>query len=390
MDRPSRRIGRKKAGIALLLVGLALGLALVAVLPGSLAPVGASHGGVTPASSVVAAPTPAAGVHPSVASPVQIFLTVNTPVSTYTVLPFTMVLNLTVTNTTINTETTVLYLNITDYTTSTICGTNDLSSMITNSSIANSPVNTEYISFALTGSYFTSALSACPTLTSDQAFLNFSAAVTDPTNGSASAPGLQSGFEPITSVVFSTPTSLLNASPTAGQQQTYSFYANYTAQYVGKVTLSVFTPTGGLSFQASLRWNGSTPTVVNWHQTVSGSYPYTLSVSTAYGVYNTSGSIFVPALTPVYYNNATFHNTTLIPGLSSGAAGTLLLVVGLIVGMLVATVVSRLVWGGAKPAAAAQPWSQQAATGNVCSVCGKSFATPEELAAHSKSEHGMQ
>ncbi len=367
-----------------MLVGLALGLALVAAWPGSLATSGTSHGGAAPAAVKVDA-TPSHTVHSSSASPVQFFLTLTTPLGTYTTLPTQLVVNFTVTNTTINTETSTLWLNVTDYTASTLCVTNNISYMITNSSVP-----TEYLSFSLSTAFLAGVTTACPNFLEDQAFINITGFVWDPVNGSATATAVQNGvYDPISALILSTPTSLLQVTPTSGQQQTYSLQASYTAQYVGKVTLYVYSGTA-LVFQASLRWNGTTPTVVTWHQSVSGVYPYTLAVFTAYGTYNTTGSIFVPALTPVYYSNATFHNTTLIPGLSSGAAGTILLVVGLIVGMLVATVVGRLVWGGSKAAAPAQPWDQKAATSNVCSVCGKSFATPEELAEHSKTEHGIQ
>jgi hypothetical protein len=369
-----------------MLVGLALGLVLVAGMPGSLAPAGASHGGVAPAAAGSGA-APTAAVHPSVVSPVQASAALVTALGTYTTLPTTLVVSLSVTNTTFTGANAALFLNVTDYTASnTLCDSNDITSLI-----AAGPGGTQYLTFPLTTSYFANVTVACPNFLVDQAYINITMFIWDATNGSATATAVQNSyFQPITAVVLTTPTSQLVTTPTTGQQQTYSFSATYSAQYVGKVQLSVFNPTGGLAFQANLRWNGTTPTVVTWHQTVSGVYPYILGVYTAYGTFNTSGSVFVPALTPIYYNNATYHNTTLIPGLSSGAAGTILLVVGLIVGMLVATVVGRLVWGGAKPSGPAQPWTQQSAAGNVCSVCGKSFATPEELAAHSKSEHGMQ
>jgi hypothetical protein len=100
-----------------------------------------------------------------------------------------------------------------------------------------------------------------------------------------------------------------------------------------------------------------------------------------------------------------------IPGLSGASAGTLLLLVGLIIGMIVAFVLGRAVWGGRSSTTPPQQWQgkegEGAAAGagagagaggggaaaagtNVCSVCGKSFATPEELSAHASSEHGMQ
>jgi len=57
--------------------------------------------------------------------------------------------------------------------------------------------------------------------------------------------------------------------------------------------------------------------------------------------------------------------------------------------MIVAFLLGRAVTSRA-PAQPAQAWSGTTApAANTCSTCGRSFATPEELAAHAKSEHGM-
>jgi len=326
-----------------------------------------------------------------------------TPFSTYTVLPSTVDLNLTVTNSPITPTNTLLWLNITDYITGVICGSNNISAMVTAASpAAGSSFVTEYISFPLTSAYFTSALAACPALSVDSAWVNMTATVNGGANGIGVATGYQYGFcnlvvgigwcvPTVSSFVYTPPTSLLHVSQVSGQIYTYSLYANYSGQYTGKVLVTIYTPSGtGVVFSYNLRWNGTTPTVVTWVETTPATYPYTLSVSSAYGTYNTSGSLVVSPATYVYTNETSWTNSTFIPGLSAGAAGSLLLVVGLIVGMIVAIVVGRRVWGGPKPAPA-QPWTPKTTgAANECSVCGRSFATPEELAAHSKSEHGMQ
>ncbi len=415
MDRLGR-LAVRNAGIALIVLVFTLGLGVFVALPGpggfsqAVAGHGASTGTALAAGAgghlTSAVHTPAAS-----ATPTQVTMQLLTGLGLYTVLPTTLVVNLTVNNsaifnwynaTGVEFTNTYLYLNVTDTTTSTVCGSNNITSMITNATMPGVGTNyTEYLTFSLDNSYFVNDTQACPSIAQDPAYIEITAVVNGGPNGVASGVAYQFGVyslfappgygvNPTTSVVFSTPTSLLRVAPTPGAPQTYTIYANYTAQYVGRVEVSIYTPTGGLAYSANLRWNGTTPTTVPWFEATPGLYPYTLSVYTAYGVYNTSGSIPVVVPTPVYYNTTHWSNSTLISGLSSGAAGAILLVVGLVVGMIVAMALGRAVWGG-KRAAPAQPWSgEKTATTNACSVCGQSFATPEELAAHGKSEHGMQ
>ncbi|HTT73786.1 MAG TPA: hypothetical protein VMG99_06540 [Thermoplasmata archaeon] len=400
MDQP-RRLAGGHAGIALLILGLTVGLAFAFAIPGSAFPVATDHAGTAPAALATGPSAPAApqlAPQPSAASPTQVSLQVNsatTVLSTYTVLPTTIVLNLTVFNSTISTSATGLWLNITDYVTHVQCVSNDLSSMITNQSAP-----TEYIAFPLTPTYFAGYETACPNLLADPTLLNLTAVQVDPTNGTMVTTGYEYGTYnplfppgwgvlPVSSFILSAPTSKLNVAPTPGVADAYTLSVNYTGQYTGRVLLTVVSPTGGTVLSTNLANNGTKPTTYQWTETITGLYSYVLTVYTTYGTYNSTGSISI-SNTPIYYNNATFTNTSLIKGLNGGAAGTLLLVVGLVIGMLVATVVSRMVWGGSKSAAPAQAWSPSSPTTNQCSVCGKSMATPEELAAHQKSEHGMQ
>ncbi|HXQ94334.1 MAG TPA: hypothetical protein VN864_04100, partial [Thermoplasmata archaeon] len=64
----------------------------------------------------------------------------------------------------------------------------------------------------------------------------------------------------------------------------------------------------------------------------------------------------------------------------------LLLVVGLIIGMIVALALGRAMWGTPKTTPA-QAW--QSKPTNECSVCHQTFATDAELKEHQKSAHGM-
>jgi len=379
--------------------GLIVGLGFASGIPGATARAGLGHGGVATAPHPFVAP---AVVHPAQPA-TEVSLQLITGLGTYTALPTNLILNLTVNNSGIDTVSpnTWLWVNVTDYVTNTYCGSNNVSSMVTPAGpMTGSTFATEYITFALTSAFFTGDSAACPGIANDTALLNMTATVTDPTNGTGVATGYQLGVcnvfvfgwcvPTVSAFVFTPPTSLLHVTPVSGATYTFSIYADYTGQYVGKVLLSVYNPTGtSVILSKNLRWNGTTPTTYTWIQTTPAVYPYTLSVNTAYGVYNSTGSIVVSPATYVYTNETSWTNSTLIPGLSSGGAGTLLLVVGLIIGMIVALIVGRRVWAGPKPAPA-QPWTPKTGAANECSVCGRSFATPEELAEHSKSEHGMQ
>ncbi|MFZ1024019.1 MAG: hypothetical protein WAN87_07785 [Thermoplasmata archaeon] len=170
-----------------------------------------------------------------------------------------------------------------------------------------------------------------------------------------------------------------------------TFSSKETGQYITGVSVTVFSATNSSVpiFTATLvtASGSSTPAslVVS-----SGTYAASTTLVTAYGktlVANSTIAAYASSST-VYSNSTSWHNQTFFGGLSPAVAGTILLIVGLIVGLIVAMVLGRMVWGSTKPAPA-QPWTD-AKTANVCSVCGKSFATPEELAAHGKSEHGMQ
>ncbi len=171
----------------------------------------------------------------------------------------------------------------------------------------------------------------------------------------------------------------------------FSFSARYTGQYVTGISVSVFSPTQtNVTIFTATVVNSSGVALPASFVVTSGSYPAAVTLITAYGTTLTVNSTIAAfAKTNTVYSNSTqWHNQTFFGGLAPAVAGTLLLVVGLIVGLIVAMVLGRMVWGSTKPAPA-QPWTDTK-TANTCSVCGKSFATPEELAAHGKSEHGMQ
>lgn len=176
-----------------------------------------------------------------------------------------------------------------------------------------------------------------------------------------------------------------------------SFSAHYTGQYVLAVDLSVFSPLNHSTvvFSSSLlNFANGTPKTVVWYVVTPGVYPIVINLLTLYGTtLNVTGSLTIAPPSgggTVYVNTTNWHNSTSsgILGMSGAAGGTILLVVGLIIGLIVAMVLGRAVY--ARPAAApAQPWSETKPSPNSCSVCGKAFATPDELQEHAKTEHGM-
>jgi hypothetical protein len=176
-----------------------------------------------------------------------------------------------------------------------------------------------------------------------------------------------------------------------------TFSVAYTGQFVLSANVTVYsaTQTSLAIFSANmLKTPSGNPVSAVWEPLTPGTYPFTVLVTTLYGASVTQHyNLTVRAAGgTVYVNSTNWQNTTNsgLLGLSGAAGGTLLLLVGLIVGLIVALLLGRAMYAR-PPAAPAQPWTEtpKAAAANTCSVCGKSFATPDELQAHAKSEHGM-
>jgi hypothetical protein len=190
---------------------------------------------------------------------------------------------------------------------------------------------------------------------------------------------------------------LLSPISPAASTGNITFSATYTGQFILSANITVYSPAqAGLAiFTANmLKSVSGIPASVVWDALSPGTYPYTLNVTTLYKAY-VSQSYTITISTSgggtTYVNSTAWQNKTNtgVLGLSAAGGGTLLLLVGLIVGLIVAMLLGRAVYAR-PPTAPAQQWeAKPAAAANTCSVCGKSFATPDELQAHSKSEHGM-
>lgn len=172
---------------------------------------------------------------------------------------------------------------------------------------------------------------------------------------------------------------------------------NYTGSFIQGATVSIYQGTSSsdpLVFSAGVFAPGpGAHTVIaqsSWYVSTPGQYLVSLQLQAPYAQKTWTFTMtlnVIPAGQTVYENSSSYHNSSLIPGLSPAVGGTVLLVVGLIVGIVVAMALGRMVWGGAK-ATPAQPWQAKPA-GNECSVCHQSFATEAELKEHSKTAHGM-
>ena len=327
-------------------------------------------------------PAPAAASHPGAATAT---VTALNTAAKYQLIPFVLELQIAVTGADIKHNAT-LWVTVTDNTTGSYCATVSANkTLLTNATFYN--LSFDPVSLG-------SASAHCPLITADKVILNATIRVINNASSSPSPPWVfynaTDSVTQVTSLVFNPLTAALIAPSGGVGAGNVSLVAVYTAQYLTSVRITIFSPGGAsILFNASLQWaNALSPAVGTWFAGTAGYYPFHLTVTTAYGSYTDSGNLTV--LTPgggqVFKNTSTWQNSSVFPGVSGAVSGTILLVVGLILGMIVALAVGRSLM---RPAAAApaQPW--QGAAANTCSVCGKSFATPEELKDHSKSEHGM-
>lgn len=140
-----------------------------------------------------------------------------------------------------------------------------------------------------------------------------------------------------------------------------------------------------------------------WSGATAGEYRVVLTIVTAAGaaagastfseLFNVTSAAAAGGGT-VYYNQTLtiWNNQTkpvsqdLISGLGPGASAALLLVVGLIIGAIVALVLGRMMMGGQKPGSP-QPWSGKGS--NECNVCHQTFPSEAELKEHQKQAHGI-
>jgi hypothetical protein len=208
---------------------------------------------------------------------------------------------------------------------------------------------------------------------------------TDPT-GASSTTAIVAGGE---NIAFETPHATLaqpvnNTNISAGS---VVLAGNWSGYFVTSANLTVVNSTGGIvaSFSIYAPGIGSHAFSEVWSASA-GTYSVIITLGTAWtSSYKITSTVHVAApLSQVYYNS-----TGLIPGLGNGGSAAVIITIGLIVGMLVMYAVGRSLFGGPKPAAAAQPWTAPKPGTNECSVCHQTFPNEEELKEHAKSQHGI-
>ncbi len=346
---------------------------------------------------------------------------VTSTLPTYTVLPEGPVpvdFTLNVTSATITPQNVTLWADVEDELTGALCENLSLESLVTNNSNL-SNLSSQFLntSFNVSSSTMnaTSLLLHCPGVLTDPVEFVVRAAIqgnVPPINGTNITANSNTTFEfdlttaawveidttPATSLVFSEPTENLLFSESRSTY-TYNLSAAYTGQYVGRVALTVYSSTEvhgtrSVLLSKSLLAVGGVEPVISWYEPTGGNYPYTLQLFTPYTNVTTSGILAINNASYVYYNS-TSNVVKGLGGLSPAASDTVLLLVGLIIGFVVMFVVARWLLGPGAGGPAPKQWSgpegkAPSGASNTCSFCGRTFGSPEELAAHAKSEHGVE
>ena len=396
LAHPMHRVTRATLGtVAIGLVAVFMVVGLVgASFSGqlhSMAGQTAKPSAVAPVAKSQAPVSTKASAHPSAVTLTTKF-TAPSPWPAYNLLPLEVNFSITVTGAVISAANTTVLVNVSDYTVTSGYPLY-LPTLITSTMMS---VKTSQVSytFNVTHSTLLCNNNACTGLAQDEYGVSVFVGVV---NGTASNNTTMTK----TFFVITTPLVASLISPTPGAAVSVgnvTISVAYLGSWIAGAQMSlVYTATGVTVFSKSfVELTPGIPVTATWYVGQVGTYNYSIDITTVYApnshYYNGTLTVITKGGT-VYQNLSKWSNTTLISGLSGAAAGTMLLVVGLIVGMIVALVLARAVMG--RPAQAPpQPWESKpgtaAAAPNTCSVCGKSFATPEELAAHGKSEHGMQ
>lgn len=383
-----------RATLGTVAVGLVAVLTVVGIVGGSLS--GQLHSvsgqnakgtSVAPVAKSTSHVAPAVHVNPSAIAVTAAFTKPTSPWPGYINFPFEVGFAITVTGSAIDNKTTTVTANITDVTAGVL---------LTSTPLTVAPGQTNYF-INVTATNLTCNNPYCVGFPQDElgvtAYVNVNNTTLVESNESTIFHSFFLIIQPLVVGLISP----VNTSAVSVGNVTWS--VGYQGSYVANAVINVYGASGTLVFSHNMvEFVTGIPQSANWFAGQAGTYKYSIVMTTVYlpstHYYNGTITVISKGGT-VFQNSTTWKNTTLISGLSGAAAGTILLVVGLIVGMIVAMVLARAVMG--RPAQAPpQPWEGKpgttgaAAAPNTCSVCGKSFSTPEELAAHGKSEHGMQ
>jgi hypothetical protein len=179
--------------------------------------------------------------------------------------------------------------------------------------------------------------------------------------------------------------------------------ASYGGDWVNASTVTITDPNKNEVYSAILTTlapgNATEVSTGNFLAVTPGEYTSTISLwdlyssapvsfTQTFNVTKTTGPSQTVYVNQTIWQNTTGASTQLFGGWSPQQASAILLVVGLIIGMVVALVLGRMMWGGAAAPAPAQAWSASKSA-NECSVCHQTFASEDELKEHQKTAHGM-
>ncbi len=309
----------------------------------------------------------------------SVAFTAPSPLLPYNTLPIVFNYTITVVNSSIDNTTTVVFTNVTDLSDRAV---------VYSEAMTVAPDQTTY-TFTVDSTTLGCNNAACTGLPQDEFSVSVFVGVDNVTNFNITS------AEPF--FVITTPLQATLVAPAAGSAVptgNVTIAVAYVGSYVAGAVVNVYSGKSLVFTHSMIELTPGVPVSAPWFVGTPGTYNYSIVMTTVYlpTLHYVNGTLTVITKGgTVFKNQTTWSNESLINGLTGAVAGTMLLVVGLIVGMIVALVLARLVMS--RPAAAPpQPWESKPGAGapNTCSVCGKSFGTPEELAAHGKSEHGMQ
>ncbi len=183
----------------------------------------------------------------------------------------------------------------------------------------------------------------------------------------------------------------------------------YSGQYIQNATLAVF-PVGSTTpvytayaFVPGL--SGLRGGAAQWTAVTPGAYEIVLELGTPYGHDNVTSNITVAVTAGQVYLNQS-HASNVVGGGNPAIVGTILVIVGAILGLLVGLFLAPGLRGGSgsrgplRPsaaggaAAAPAPWSEETSKGGGgkqrCSVCQEQFETEFALHQHLKISHGIE
>lgn len=318
--------------------------------------------------------------------PTTVAVAVSPGIPAYVPLGLVQTFSIAVTNAPITATNTLITVNIIDETLTAETASFGLGPVYVSTSYLTGVANTVNYSFPINSVAMTCSdpicvfwasegLSPSPT---DVYAINITASVAGagaPTNGTDAMGYFQQSFY----AIF-TPLSANLAAPIPGVIITpgnVTVSVAFAGSFISAVVLDIYSPTGALVFSQSFSVSGGNAT---WVVTSPGTYLAVVLVTTNYinPVTNSTQTPFYANLTVthvprIYVNSTQYSNSTLIPGLSAAGAGTLLLVLGLVVGMIVALLLGRAVWGGKKEQQPPQQWeSGQGQTGGTGGTSGGS------------------